>query len=57
MGMGVLDDLAKQYQPKNRFAVLPDVMPEYDDSHLGWVEKERRDTGYYRRPAILGEGM
>lgn len=28
-----------------------------DNSHLGWIEKERRDTGYYGRPAILGEGM
>jgi hypothetical protein len=63
MGMGVLDDLAKQFKhPQNRFAVLPDVMPEYDksDNISGWIEKERRDTGYYGkygRPAILGEGM
>lgn len=35
-----------------------DVMPEYDPNDVsGWVEKERRDTGYYGRPAILGEGM
>jgi hypothetical protein len=41
-----------------RFAVLPDVMPEYDATDVsGWIEKERRDTGYYGRPAILGEGM
>ena len=41
-----------------RFAVLPDVMPEYDPTDVsGWIEKERRSTGYYDRPAILGEGM
>ena len=41
-----------------RFAVLPDVMPEYDATDVsGWIEKERRSTGYYDRPAILGEGM
>ncbi len=42
-----------------RFAVMPDVMPEYDPTNdvSGWIEKERRDTGYYGRPAILGEGM
>jgi hypothetical protein len=64
-GRGILDDIAKQYQqpqnkqPHNRFHVLPDVMPEYDknDNISGWIEKERRSTGYYGRPAILGEGM
>lgn len=41
-----------------RFAVMPDVMPEYDPNDVsGWIEKERRSTGYYGRPAILGEGM
>lgn len=36
----------------------PDVMPEYDPTDVsGWIEKERRSTGYYGRPAILGEGM
>jgi hypothetical protein len=45
-----------------RFAVLPDVMPEMNYPAVlpdvsDWVEKERRDTGYYGRPAILGEGM
>ena len=33
--------------------VYPAVLPDVSD----WVEKERRDTGYYGRPAILGEGM
>ena len=57
-GGGILEDLAKKYkQPENRFAVLPDVYePHPSNDFSGWVEKERRDTGYYGRPAILGEG-
>jgi len=60
MGMGILDDLAKKQfkQPENRFHVLPDVYePSPSNPFSNWVEKERRDTGYYGRPAILGEGM
>lgn len=62
-GNGMLDDIANKYQkeqhyPHNRFAVLPDVYePHPSNPFSGWVEKERRDTGYYGRPAILGEGM
>jgi len=49
---------ATRYGRGNRFAVLPDVMPEYDPNDVsGWVEKERRSTGYYGRHAVLGEGM
>jgi hypothetical protein len=48
---------ATRFGRGNRFHVLPDVMPEYDPNDVsGWVEKERRSTGYYDRPAILGEG-
>jgi hypothetical protein len=58
-GRGVDYRTALSYgRGQNRFAVLPDVMPEYDPNDVsGWVEKERRSTGYYGRPAILGEGM
>jgi hypothetical protein len=64
-GFGVLDDLAKNFkQPENRFAVLPDVYEPspsnpFNNDISGWIEKERRSTGYYDRfrPAILGEGM
>ena len=47
-GSGLLDKLSKE-----RFSSLP------NDDVSGWIEKERRSTGYYDRirPAILGEGM
>ena len=50
MGMGVLEDLAKNFkQPENHFAVLPDVYePSPSNPFNDWVEKERRDTGYYK---------
>jgi len=46
-GNGLLDKLSKD----KRFSSLP------NDDVSGWIEKERRSTGYYDRPAILGEGM
>ena len=46
-GKGLLDNLRKD----KRFSSLP------NDDVSGWIEKERRSTGYYDRPAILGEGM
>jgi hypothetical protein len=48
-GSGLLDKLSKD----KRFSSLP------NDDVSGWIEKERRSTGYYDRirPAILGEGM
>lgn len=57
-----LDRITKEYRDKYKNSMD-------DNSHLGWVEKERRDTGYYGKvrpavmpegwdkPAILGEGM
>jgi len=67
--MSYLDVMPEMNYP----AVLPDVMEGYglldklskdkrfsssaNDNISGWIEKERRDTGYYGRPAILGEGM
>jgi hypothetical protein len=46
-GEGLLDNLRKD----KRFSSLP------NDDVSGWIEKERRSTGYYGKPAILGEGM
>lgn len=70
-GNGLKEELEK-IKMKNRIPnmndnmIRPAVMPEgwdrkqpdYTNDISGWIEKERRSTGYYdRHPLILGEGM
>ena len=50
-GRGFYPDMA--YLDVMPEMIYPAVLPDVSD----WVEKERRSTGYYDRPAILGEGM